>query len=132
MSPFSIFEERVHTSVINGHQDPQKKIGSKSAKNAVIYRGLAPPRTKNCVNASVAVSKSGQNTAIYGVSCLPRFLHIACFAISDKTDSTTTNKQDPQDTPADRRTMHHYISYVILFFLFCHDLVFFAQMHLFL
>ena len=55
----------------------RQKNGSKSAKNAVIYRGLAPLRRKNCVNTSVSASKSGQNTAIYSVSCLPRFLEIA-------------------------------------------------------
>ena len=55
----------------------RQKIGSKSAENVVIYRGLAPPRAKNCVNTSVSASKSGQNTAIYSVSCLPRFLEIA-------------------------------------------------------
>ena len=69
------FEKRVNTSVFCIQQD--KKIGSKSAKNVVIYRGLAPSRAKNCVNASVSVSKSGQNTAIYSVSCLPRFLVLA-------------------------------------------------------
>ena len=41
----------------------RQNIGSKSAKN--------------CVNTSVSASKSGQNTAIYSVSCLPRFLEIA-------------------------------------------------------
>ena len=55
----------------------RQKIGSKSAKNAVIYRGLAPSRAKNCVNTSVSASKSCQNTAIYSVSCLPHFLEIA-------------------------------------------------------
>ena len=55
----------------------RQKIGSKREENAVIYRGLAPPRAKNCVNTSVSASKSGQNTAIYSVSCLPRFLEIA-------------------------------------------------------
>ena len=54
-----------------------QKIGSEREENAVIYRGLAPPRAKNCVNTSVSASKSGQNTAIYSVSCLPRFLEIA-------------------------------------------------------
>ena len=55
----------------------RQKIGSEREENAVIYRGLAPPRAKNCVNTSVSASKSGQNTAIYSVSCLPRFLEIA-------------------------------------------------------
>ena len=32
---------------------------------------------KNCVNTSVSASKSGQNTAIYSVLCLPRFLESA-------------------------------------------------------
>ena len=51
-----------------------KKNGSKIAKYAVI-KGLAP-REKNCVNTSISASKSCQNTAIYSVSCLPRFLEI--------------------------------------------------------
>ena len=51
----------------------RQKIGSKSANNAVIYRGVAPSQAKNCVNTSVSASKSCQNTAIYSVSCLPRF-----------------------------------------------------------
>ena len=55
----------------------RQNIGSKSAKNAVIYRGVAPSQAKNCVNTSVSAFKSGQNTAIYSVSCLPRFLEIA-------------------------------------------------------
>ena len=42
-----------------------------------IYTGLAPSRANNCVNTSVSASKSGKNTAIYSVSCLPRFLEIA-------------------------------------------------------
>ena len=69
------FGKRVNTSVLCVHQG--KKIGSKSAKKVVIYRGLAPSRAKNCVNTSVSASKSCQNTAIYSVSCLPRFLEIA-------------------------------------------------------
>ena len=32
----------------------------------------------------------------------------------DKTDSTTTNKQDPQDTPAGQRIMVQYINGVLL------------------
>ena len=36
------------------------KNGSKSAKHAEIYRGLAPSRAKNCVNTSVSASKSVQ------------------------------------------------------------------------
>jgi len=62
------FEKRVNST---------QKIGSKREENAVIYKGLAPPRAKNCVNTSVFAPKSGQNTAIYSVSCLPRFLEIA-------------------------------------------------------
>ena len=68
------FEKRVNTSVFCIHQD--KKIGSKSAKHAVIYRGVAPSQAKNCVNTSVSASKSCQNTAIYSVSCLPRCLKL--------------------------------------------------------
>ena len=37
-----------------------QKIGSEREENAVIYRGLAPPRAKNCVNTSVSASNSGQ------------------------------------------------------------------------
>jgi hypothetical protein len=55
----------------------RQKIGSTSATIDVIYRGLAASRAKNCVNTSVSASKSGQNTAIYSVSCFPRFLEIA-------------------------------------------------------
>jgi len=69
------FEKRANTSVFGIHQD--KKIGSKSAKHVVIYRGVAPSQAKNCVNTSVSASKSGQNTAIYSVSCLPRLLETA-------------------------------------------------------
>ena len=53
------------------------KIGSESAKNAVIYKGLVLSRAKNYVNTSVSAFKSCQNTAIYSVSCLPRFIEIA-------------------------------------------------------
>ena len=69
------FEKRVNTSIFL--RSSRQKIGSKREENAVIYRGLAPSRAKNCVNTSVSASKSGQNTAIYSVSCLPRFLEIA-------------------------------------------------------
>ena len=69
------FEKRVNTSVFL--RSSRQKIGSEREENAVIYRGLAPPWAKNCVNTSVSASKSGQNTAIYSVSCLPRFLEIA-------------------------------------------------------
>ena len=71
-----------------------QKIGSKREENAVIYRGLAPPRAKNCVNTSVSASKSGQNTAIYSVSCLPRFLEIA------KTCKSIVNTNIFCDQPA--------------------------------
>ena len=59
------FEKRVNTSVLL--HSSRQKIGSKSAKTAVIYRGVAPSQAKNCVNTSVSASKSCQNTAIYRV-----------------------------------------------------------------
>ena len=63
------FEKRVNTSVFCVHQG--KNIGSKSAKNAVIYRGLAPPRAKNCVNTSVSASKKW-----------PKHRYLQCFVPS--------------------------------------------------
>ena len=51
-------EEHVNTSVFL--RSSRQTIGPKSAKNAVIYKGLAPSRAKNCVNTSVSASKSGQ------------------------------------------------------------------------
>ena len=57
-------------------QSSRQTIGSKREENAVIYRGLAPPRAKNCVNTSIAASNSGQNTAIYSVRAFHVFLKL--------------------------------------------------------
>ena len=68
------FEKRVSASVFCVHQD--KNLVQKVQKALQFYKGLAPSRAKNCVNTSVSASQSGQNTAIYRVLCLPRFLEL--------------------------------------------------------
>ena len=70
------FEKCVNTSVFL--RSSRQTIGSNSVKNAVIYRGLAPSRAKNCVNTSVSASKSCQNTAIYTQCFVPSTLSWYC------------------------------------------------------
>ena len=90
-----------------------QKIGSEREENAVIYRGLAPPRAKNCVNTSVSASKSGQNTAIYSVSCLPRFLEIA------KTLNTSSFCDQPAKNAVIYSVFFAWLSKTLVFAVFC-------------
>ena len=63
------FEKRVNTSVFCIQQD--KKIGSKSAKNVVIYRGVAPSQAKKL-----------RKDQRFGVQKWPKHRYLQCFVPS--------------------------------------------------
>ena len=63
------FEKRVNTSVFCVHQ--RKKSVQKGKKNAVIYRGLAPPRAKKM-----------RKYQRFGVQKWPKHRYLHCFVLS--------------------------------------------------
>jgi len=71
------FEKHVNATVFFIHQGKKSVQKVQTISNLqLIYSGLVLSRAKNCVNTSVSACNSGQNTAIYSNSCLPRFLDI--------------------------------------------------------
>ena len=99
------FAKRLNTSVFL--HSSRQQIGSKSAKNTVIYRGfgIVTGKTlrKNCINTNVSASRSGQNTAIYifcSVLCLPRFLDATATTATTATAATAATTAATATTTA--------------------------------
>ena len=111
------FAKRLNTSVFL--HSSRQQIGSKSAKNTVIYRGfgIVTGKTlrKNCINANVSASRSGQNTAIYifcSVPCLPRFLDATATATATTaTAATAATTAATATTTAATTTTNYYYYY---------------------